>query len=366
MDPRIEKLAEVLVQYSLKLKKGQLFRIEGEPGTRPLMRAVFERAVKAGAHPYTLTRLPETEEILLRQGSQTQLNYVSPLLKYEVNKMDARLVIIGSENTRYLSGVDPKRQAAFRRAQRPLVQRWFQRVARNEISWCVTLFPTSAEAQETDLSLVDFEDFVYGAGCVNKPNPVKHWLAVGKEQERLVRILNRVDRLHVQSAGTDLKLRVKGRKWVNCCGTNNFPDGEIFTSPLENSAEGVIRYSFPAVYLGREVEDVHLEFRKGKVVKETARKNQNYLTTMLNTDRGARYLGEFAVGTNYGIKRFSKNILFDEKIGGTCHLAVGNSIAEAGGKNKSSLHWDMVCDLRKDSEISADGKVIYRDGTFVV
>lgn len=366
MDPRVQKLAKVLIHYSLKLKRGQLLRIEGEVATLPLIKAIFEEAVKAGAHPYTRIHLPDAEETFLKLASDAQLKYVSPIAKYEINKIDARLAILGSGNTRYLSGVDPKRQALQRRSQRPIIDRWFKRTGDKSISWCVTLFPAPAEAQEMDLSLADYEDFVYRAGHIHAADPVKHWQKVAKEQNRLVKILNKVDRIHVRSADTDLKLRVKGRKWVNCAGTENFPDGEIFTSPLEDSAEGFIRYTFPAVYMGREVEDVRLEFKKGKVVKEAARKNQQYLTSMLNIDQGARYLGEFAIGTNNEIKRFSKNILFDEKIGGTCHLAVGASIRETGGKNKSSLHWDMVCDLKKDSEIVADGKVIYRNGQFTI
>ena len=366
MDPRVKKLAKVLIHYSLKLKKEQLFKIEGEIVTAPLIKAVFEEAIKVGAHPYTTIWRPDLEETFFKLGSDAQLKYISPITRFEINKMDARLVILGSENTRYLSGVDPKRQALRGRSMRPIIDRWFKRVADKSISWCVTLFPTAAEAQETDMSLADYENFVYRAGFLHAADPVKHWKKVAKEQDRLVRILNKVDRIHIRSADTDLKLRVKGRKWVNCAGTENFPDGEIFTSPREDSADGFIRYTFPAVYMGREVQDVRLEFKKGKVVKETASKNQRYLTSMLNVDKGARYLGEFAIGTNYAIKRFSKNILFDEKIGGTCHLAVGASIAEAGGKNKSSLHWDMVCDLNKDSEIVADGKVIYRNGKFTI
>ncbi|MFH1373890.1 MAG: aminopeptidase [bacterium] len=366
MDPRIKKLANVLVHYSIKLKKGQLFRIEGEIVTRPLMQAVFEEAIKVGAHPYTVIRMPEMEEMFLKQGSDSQLKYISPITRYELDKMDARLVIMGSQNTRYLSGVNPERQMLQRRAMRPLIDRWFKRTADGSISWCGTLFPTAAEAQESDLSLSDYEDFVYRACHVHAGDPVAHWKKIAREQARLVKILNRFDRIHVRTPDTDLKLRVKGRRWVNCAGTENFPDGEIFTSPLENSAEGFIRYSFPAVYMGREVEDVRLEFKKGKVVKESAAKNRRYLTSMLNTDPGARRLGEFAIGTNYSIKRFSKNILFDEKIGGTCHLAVGMSIPEAGGKNRSSIHWDMICDLKKDSEITADGKVIYRNGKFTI
>jgi aminopeptidase len=366
MDPRVQKLAHVLIHYSLKLKKGQLCRIEGEYVTMPLIQAAYEEAIKVGAHPYVMIRLAAMEETFLKNASDDQLKFVSPIPRYEIEKMDARLVILGSENTRYLSGVDPKRQALYRRSQRPIVDRWFKRSGDGSISWCVTLFPTAAEAQETDMSVTDFEDFVYRAGHIDAAEPVKHWQKVAKEQNRLVKILNRFDRLHIRSADTDLKLRVKGRQWISCAGTENFPDGEIFTSPLENSAEGYIRYSFPAVYLGREVEDVRLEFKRGKVIKEIAGKNQQFLTSMLNVDTGARFIGEFAIGTNREIKRFSKNILFDEKIGGTCHLAVGASIQQTGGRNKSSIHWDMICDLKKDSEIVADGKVVYRNGEFVI
>jgi aminopeptidase len=252
------------------------------------------------------------------------------------------------------------------KARKPIFDRLFARIGDGSVRWVGTQFPTQADAQESDLSLADYEDFVYSAGHITTSDPVAHWKKVAKEQLRLKRILDRVDRIHVRSKDTDLTLRVGGRKWVSCHGTENFPDGEIFTSPLEDTANGRIRYSFPAVYGGREVEDVRLEFKNGRVVKESAGKNQPYLTAMLNMDKGARFIGEFAIGTNYEIKRFSKNILFDEKIGGTCHLAVGASIPEAGGKNKSALHWDMVCDLRRDSEITADGKVIYRNGRFTI
>jgi aminopeptidase len=216
------------------------------------------------------------------------------------------------------------------------------------------------------MSLTDYEDFVYKAGHVDSGDPVKHWKKVHREQDRLVKKLNRVGELRVRADGTDLRMRVKGRKWINCAGTENFPDGEIFTSPLETSVEGHIRFTFPAVYMGREVEDVRLDFAKGRVVGHSAAKNEDFLKAMLDTDKGARGVGEFAIGTNYDIKRFSKNTLFDEKIGGTCHLAVGAAIDEAGGKNHSAIHWDMVCDLRKGGEITADGKVIYRNGKFTI
>jgi aminopeptidase len=366
MDPRVKRLAETLVHYSINLKKGQLLRIQGEVTGLPLIKAVFEEAVKVGAHPFTKIQVPDTEEALLKYGSDAQLRYISPVVRTAVNKIDALVSVWGTENTRYLSGVNPKRQALKRKAQGPIVKKMFKRIADRSLSWVGTQFPTLADAQEAGMSLADYEDFVYGAGHVDKGDPVKHWKKVAKEQGRLVRILNRTDRLHVEAEGTDLKMRVKGRQWINCAGTENFPDGEIFTSPLEDTVQGHIRFSFPAIYGGREVEDVRLELEKGKVVKESAVKNEKFLKAMLDTDNGSRFVGEFAIGTNYDIKRFSRNILFDEKIGGTCHMAVGASILEAGGKNHSAIHWDMICDLKKGGRITADGKVIYRNGKFTI
>ena len=366
MDQRVQKLAHLLVHYSLKLKKGQLFKIQGQNVAKPLMIAAYEEALKVGAYPFIVTQQPEAEELFLKHANDDQMKYISPLIKLEINKIDALLSIWGSENKKYLSGVDSKKQAKAYTSRKPLSEKLFQRIESGSLSWVGTQFPTQADAQDAEMSLTDYEDFVYGAGHLNDKDPLSHWKKVEKEQARLIKIMNRFKELHVQSPNADLKLKVKGRKWINCAGTQNFPDGEIFTGPIENSAEGFIRYTYPAVYGGREVDDVRLEFKKGKVVNETASKNQKYLTDMLNMDKGARFVGEFAIGTNYDIQRFSRNILFDEKIGGTCHLAVGASIPESGGVNKSSLHWDMVCDLKKDSTISADGKVIYKNGKFTI
>jgi len=366
MDPRVEKLAQVLVHYSLKLKKGQLLKIQGEYGTLPLMNAVFKEATAVGAHPYTKIVLPEQDEMYLKSATEAQLKFISPIANTEVNKIDALVHIWGSDNTRSFSGVDPQRQARQRKYQKKILEKYFKRMSDGSLNWVGTLFPTNAEAQEADMSLADWEEFVYNAGHVARGDAVKHWKKIHKEQQRLVNILNKVDRLHFRSPDTDLKMRVKGRKWINCAGEQNFPDGEVFTGPVEDTVEGVIRFTYPAVYMGREVEDVRLELKKGKVVSESATKNQEYLTSMLNMDKGARLVGEIAIGTNYDIKRFSKNILFDEKIGGTIHMAVGRSIPESGGKNISALHWDMICDMKKDAEIEADGKVIYRNGKFTI
>jgi aminopeptidase len=366
MDPRIDKLAEVLIHYSLKLKKGEILQIQGEAPTIPLIKAVYNEAVEVGAYPLVRVPIPDLEEYMLKRGSDDQLKFIPPMSMLEVKTIDAYLGIWGSENTRYLSGVNPQRQALARLTRHKVMSVFYKREAQGKLRWCGTLFPTLASAQDAGKSLTDWEDFVYGAERVTAGNPIKHWQAVSKEQDRLVRILNRVDQIHIKAPGTDLKLRAKGRRWVNCCGQNNFPDGEIFTSPIDDSAEGKIRFTFPAVYLGREVEDVTLEFKRGKVVRFSAARNEDFLRSMLDIDKGARFLGELAIGTNYSIRTFSKNTLFDEKIGGTCHLALGESFVEAGGKNKSALHWDMVCDLRHGGEIVADGKIIHRNGKFVI
>lgn len=365
-DTRVQKLANVLLQYSLELKRGHLFKIQGEAVTLPLMKACYEEAVKLGAHPYLQVNIPQNEEALLKFGSDTQLSFIPPTAPLEARKVDALLVIWGTENTRNLSGVDPKRQAIHRKSRTKLLGVMLERMAKGTLRWVGTQFPTAADAQDADMSLSAYEDFVYGAGHILSAEPIRHWRKMQQEQDRLIKQLSSVDRLRFRADGTDLSLRVKGRRWINCCGKENFPDGEIFTGPLENSAEGTIRYSFPAVYHGREVQDVQLQFRKGKVVKATAAKNEEFLTAMLDMDKGARYLGEVAIGTNYEIRQFSRNTLFDEKIGGTCHLAVGTGFPETGSRNKSALHWDMVCDLRDGGEIEADGKSIYRNGKFLI
>jgi len=366
MDPRINKLAKLLVQYSIKLKKGQLVKIQGEIAGLPLIEAVYMEALNVGANPYIQITTENIDEHFLKSATDTQMKFISPMTKLEINKMDALVAIWANTNTKYLSNVNPKRQALRQGARKELIGKLFKRIGDGSLNWVGTQFPTHADAQQAEMSLSEYEDFVYKAGHINTTDPIKHWKKVEKEQMRLARILNKVDQIHIRGKGTDLKLRVKGRKWVSCHGTENFPDGEIFTSPIENTAEGYISYSYPAQYGGRSVEGIRLEFKKGKVVAESADKNEDYLKAMLDMDKGARFLGEVAIGTNYEIKQATGNTLFDEKIGGSCHLACGASIPEAKGKNKSALHWDMVCDLKKGGEIEADGKLIYKNGKFLI
>jgi len=260
------------------------------------------------------------------------------------------------------------RSSSTTRAQKsgaPLTKIFMERSAREELHWVGCMYPTFASAQDAGMSLTNYESFVFSACKLDSKNPVAKWKKVSKFNARLINYLRRKKKIRIVADETDLTYNVAGRKWINCDGAANFPDGEVFTAPIEDSAEGHIRFTFPAVFGGREVEDVRIEFKNGKAFKATASRGGSFMNAMLDSDRGARYLGEVAIGTNYDIKNFSKNTLFDEKIGGTIHMALGAAYPETGGKNKSGLHWDMVCDLRKGGEIYADGELFYRNGKFL-
>lgn len=365
MDPRVDKLAMVMVDYSIKVKKGDLFKIQGPYLALPLIKAVYARAMKKGANPYVQILIPDLNEMFFKLADDEQLAYVPELRKHEIEIMDAYFHIWGEENTRHLTNTDPKQQQKAQVARKDLTQRYFERTGSGELRWCGTLYPTNSQAQDADMSLTEFEDFVYAAGHCDEDDPIAYWTEFSKKQQVLCDALDKMSTIQIKGEGTDLKLTTKGRKWINCDGQENFPDGEVFTGPLEDSANGHITYSYPACYAGREVENVKLTFKDGLVTDFSAGKNFEFLKAMLESDPGAKRIGELAIGTNYNVQNFTKNTLFDEKIGGTCHLAVGNSIIESGGQNKSSIHWDMVCELRNGGEIYGDDELIYKDGKFV-
>lgn len=364
-DPRVTKLAQVLVQYSMELKPGQQFAMRSTPLAEPLMLAVYEEAIKAGAYVFIQNGLPGADEIFFKYASDAQLEYISPIRKTITETFDANLYIEAEHNTRALSGIDPARMAKSRKAGAALSKRFMERAANNELRWCLTVYPTQAMAQEADMSLSDYEDFVYGAGLLNDPDPVARWREEGQRQQKLIKWLAGKDTVTLKGANVDLKMSIKERTFKEADGKYNFPDGEIFTGPVEDSVNGWIRFGYPAIYGGQEVTDIELWFENGKVVKEKANKGQELLTSLLNTDGGARYLGEWGIGTNYGINRFTKNMLFDEKLGGTIHLAVGASYPETGGKNDSGVHWDMLCDMA-ESEIMVNDELFYKNGNPVI
>ncbi len=363
-DPRQEKLARVLVDYSLEIGPKSRLLVSVNGRAEDLAREVYRLALRRGALVNVVQAVPGTQEILLKEGSDRQLGFLPPETLCQAREYDAHLMLRAPENTRELSGCDPKRQKLLGLARKPWVRLFYGREEAGRLAWCLTYPPTQALAMEADMSLAEFEDFYYRACLCHAADPVAAWRAVARRQEKLARFLSKKKVIRVVGPDTDLTVGVAGRKFVNCKGDRNMPDGEVFSSPIEDATEGRVRFTFPAVHNGREVEDVRLTFRSGRVVEATAAKNEAYLHQMLDTDKGARTLGEFAVGVNYGIDRFTKSILFDEKIGGTVHMAVGLAFPAAGGRNQSAIHWDMICDLRRGGKILADGEVIQEDGRF--
>jgi aminopeptidase len=364
-DPRLIKLARLLTRYSLKLKPGNVVAINGSALAAPLMRECYREALRCGAYPFCDVALDGIAEIFVGEASEDQLRWVSPLQKFKMERIDAFISIRAEENTKSLSQADPKRLATISRARKPIFDTYLRRFAKGALRWVGTQWPCQASAQDAEMSLGDYEEFVFSAGHLDDADPIKTWQRISKEQQALTDFLNRARQVRVVAENTDITYSCRGRTWINCCGHENFPDGEVFTGPIESSATGHVKFSFPAVHQGREVHGAHVWFENGKVVKSTADKDEDFLHAMIAMDKGSCYLGEAAIGTNYNIQRYTKNTLFDEKIGGTVHFALGAGFIETGSKNKSGLHWDMVCDLRKGGEIWVDGELIQKNGRFL-
>jgi len=365
-DPRLKKLADILVNYSVKVQPGDWVYINSSIVAVPLMNEVYKKALQAGGNITSNIYTDDLQELYFLEANNDQLDWVSPTVKQIYEQANVLISLRGAENTRALSGVAPKKQARRAQATRSLQETFMARSATKDLRWVLTDFPCLAFAQDADMSLSDFEDFVYAATYADTDDPVTEWTRIHTEQQKVVDWLKGKKIVTVKSPNADLTLSIEGRTFINADGERNMPDGEIFTGPVEDSANGWVKYTYPAISGGREVEGIYLEFKDGKVVKATAQKNEEFLLTQLETDEGARYLGEFAIGTNYGIQKFTKSILFDEKIGGSFHMALGAGYPETGSVNKSSIHWDMICDIREDSEIRVDGELLYKDGQFQI
>lgn len=364
-DPKLKLFARVLLRYCLKLKPKQMVRFVAGVQALPLLKELYAEALAIGAHPLAKIGAEEIEETFLRNANHDQLTFISPMESLEVNKIDAYVGIRAAANTRFLTTLKPEKMAIFRKAHAGLMKRFMERAAQGKLNWVATIFPTNSYAQDAGMSLEEYENFVYRACLLDKKNPIAEWKNISRYNDKLISYLKRKNIIRILAPDTDLAFSVKGRKWINCDGASNFPDGEVFTGPVENSMNGHIRFTFPAIYGGREVEDVRLEFKNGTVVKASAARGEDFLKTMIGMDKGASRVGEVALGTNFGIDKFTRNILFDEKIGGTFHMALGEGYPESGSKNRSALHWDMVCDLRKNGAIYADGELFFKNGKFI-
>ncbi len=373
-DPRIQRLAEVLINYSARIGPGDRVLIEAEPVAEPLIRAVFEEILENGGHPHLFislsgqVSLTGLDDIFMRKANSDQLNFVPTFYQIAYEQFESRLRIQSESNTKSLTNVEPARMAQRRRAVKGILEAQMRRGWKENFRWVSTLYPTPAYAQDAEMSLEEYETFVYNACHVggHESDPVAYWKAVETEQGRLLEALAGHDQVLLRSPHCELSLSIKGRTFINASGQRNMPDGEIFTGPVEESVNGWIRFTYPAVYRGTEVDGIMLRFKDGRVIEATAEKNQVFLEKMLDTDPASCYLGEFAFGTNFGIQKFTKNILFDEKIGGSFHIALGAGYPETGSKNESAIHWDMICDVRHESEILVDGDLFYKNGAFQI
>ena len=364
-DPRVEKLAQVLVQYSVEVQPKDKVLLQGGPIAEPLLKAIYIEVLKAGGYPMVMASIPGFAELLYKLGNDEQIQHISPHIKLAYETYDVLINIMSPTNTKAMTNIPPEKIALSSQAGSELFGTIMKRTADGEFKWSLALFPTDASAQDAEMSLSEYEDFVYSACLPDMDDPIGYWRGVSAQQQKVVDYLDKANTLRVEGPDVDLRMSIEGRTFVNCCGTRNMPDGEVFTGPVENSVEGHVRFSYPTTYQGRTLEGVHVWFENGKVVKATADKGEDFLLETIDTDEGAHFVGEFAIGTNVGITRATGNTLFDEKIGGSFHMALGRGMPETGSLNQSAIHWDMVCDLSQGGKIWADDKLIYENGAFI-
>ena len=365
-DPRMQKLADILVNYSTKVKPGDWVHINASILAQPLAKEVLSAVLKAGGYPSLTLASPDLDTQYLAEANEDQLRWTPPLEMNVIEKADVWIILEAPENTRSMTNVDPERQQMRNSAYAEWMDIYMKRSASGDLRWVMTNFPCQALAQDAEMSLAEYEDFVYAATFADQDDPVGRWQAIRTEQAHLVQWLAGKKEVAIRGPHVDLTMSIAGRSFINSYGDQNMPSGEIFTSPVEDSVNGWVEFAYPAIYLGVAVEGVRLEFEKGKVVKASAKKGEEFLLKMLDSDEGARRLGELGIGTNYGIQKFTRDILFDEKIGGTFHLALGNGFPEAGGGNESNIHWDLIADGTNATSILVDDEVFYENGKFTV
>lgn len=369
-DPRITNFAKVLVERCTRVQPGDRILIEATTAAEPLVRELYVQILKKGGHPVPLLQLPEMfwpghEDLLLMYGNNRQIDFVPTFQKLAYDQFEGRIRVHSATNTRSQTSIDSSRLQRRGKSTGTITETQMRRGAEGVFKWVTTLYPTDGYAQDAEMSFEQYADFVFRSVHANEDDPVAYWEKVEADQQAAVDFMAGRNQVILRGPNVDLTLSVKGRKFLNSCGTHNMPDGEIFTGPVEDSVNGWVKFTYPAIYQGVAVEGAELTFSDGKVTQARANKNQDFLLKMLESDAGARYLGEFAIGTNFEIDRFTGQILFDEKIGGSFHMALGAGYPETGAKNKSAIHWDMICDLRVDSEILVDGELFYKNGDFV-
>lgn len=369
-DILIQKYAKVLVEHSARVKPGDRILLEGTTTAEPILRELYIQILEKGGHPHLMMTLPGTmpfsqDELYLTYANDAQLDFVPSFYKLAYDQFEGRIRMHSATNTKGTTNIDPLKIQRRSKATSVITEAQFRRGAEGVFKWVTTLYPTEAYAQDAGMSLTEYEDFVFNAVHANEEDPIAFWQSVKEKQQAAVDFMKDKSQVILRGPNVELTLSVKGRTFMNSYGTHNMPDGEIYTGPVEDSANGWVKFTYPANYGGTSVEGAELTFSNGRVSVAKAEKNQDFLVKTLDSDAGSRFIGEFAIGTNFDIQQFTGNILFDEKIGGSFHMALGAGYPETGSKNKSSIHWDMICDLRTDSEILVDGELFYKDGQFV-
>ena len=360
----LNKYAELLADYCLELKPNDRLFIKTTTLAEPLVREVYREALIRGAHIDVEFEFGEQNRLLSMHAKDEQISHVSPLHKLAMESYDAFLHIRAPFSLREKHQSNSEFNRLRQEALKPSTAKYFERIGNRSLKRTLCQYPTMAAAQEAGMSLEEYEEFVYSACYLNDPEPQKRWLEVRQSQQKAVDILNRATEIKYQGPNIDLTFSTEGRKWINSDGRNNMPSGEVYTSPVEDSVNGEVTFTLPLLYKGELLENIRLEVKDGYIVSYECSRGQAMLENIFSIP-GSRYFGEAAIGTNYNIQNFTRNILFDEKIGGTVHLAIGQSYLQAGGKNNSSIHLDMITDMKSDSQIFADGKIIYKDGHFL-
>lgn len=359
-----EKYAALLVNYCLELKEGEKVYVKTTHLAEPLLMALQKEIVKAGAHPHYSIAFRDQDRLFLENASDLQLEYVPNQFREVMETFDAYLFIQAAFDSKALQGVDPAKSRKMAQARSAPRKRYMERTATREMKRNLCLWPTDSSAENAQMSLEEYQDFVFGACMLHDQNPMGSWLEVRRKQQSVVDLLNKREKVRYVGPDIDISFMTSGRTWINSDGQTNMPSGEVYTSPVEESVNGQVRFSFPGVYMGREVEDITLTIEDGVVTKWEAKKGKELLDELLALP-GGNMFGEVAIGTNYQIQRLTRNMLFDEKMGGTIHMALGQSYFQTGGKNVSDIHWDLLANMRDGGEIYADDELIYQNGQFI-
>lgn len=365
MKDLIEKYAKLLIDYSLDIQKGEKLYVVSTPLAEPLLRELYRYGMKRGADVVIDMSFDQKNKIFMQEADEAQLTFVNPMYKLAMETYDAYLVVRAPYNLRSDQNIDADKRKKRMEVMKPLLNTYFERTATRDLKRSLCQYPTEANAQEAGMTLEEYQKFIFNACRLYEDDPKSSWLEVRKEQQRIVDHLNQCNQIRYKNPLSDISFSVADRTWINSDGQTNMPSGEVFSGPVEDSVNGVIHFDYPSIYMGKEVRGITLEVENGIVQTWKAEKGGDILDEVFNIE-GARQFGEVAIGTNYKISRATKNILFDEKIGGTIHMAVGQSYKQTGGKNQSSIHWDMIADMKVDSFIEADGEKIYENGRFLI